>query len=166
VFASDVLDQVRATGLSDRVTFTGECDEDTVDGLYDASSVFVLPSHFETYGMVLTEAMARGLPIVTTTGGAIPSTVPSEVGVMVPPGDHVALACALRDLLTAPGDTAPARRSREELAAAALRHALTLPTWDDATSAFAEAVGSLTTPTRTITLTDDGRRGDIQPRLA
>ena len=51
-----------------------------------ASSLFVLPSHFEGYGMVLTEALARGLPVISTTGGAIPRTLPPHAGILVVPG--------------------------------------------------------------------------------
>ena len=160
-FAHDVERLVREAGLSDRIEFPGECDEETVDALYDASSIFVLPSHFEGYGMVLTEAMARGLPVVATTGGAIPDTVPPETGVLVPPGDEVAMARVLRGLLSASPDRAydSVGRSRTSLAAAARRHASSLPTWDRAADAFAEAVSALTP-------TDDRFRGDVQPRLA
>ena len=76
--------------MGERVEFVGECDEAALNALYDESSVFVLPSYFEGYGMVLTEALARGLPIVSTTAGAIPDTVPPEAGVLVAPGDEEA----------------------------------------------------------------------------
>ena len=165
VFVDALQRHVRAAGLANRIVFTGECDEETVDGLYDASSIFVLPSYFEGYGMVLTEAMARGLPIVTTTGGAIVDTVPPEAGILVPPGDDVALARVLRGLLSSAPDPGPDRadRSRSALAAAARRHASTLPTWEDAVDQFAQAVCALGT---VAARTDDRRRGNVQPRLA
>ena len=144
-FARAVGRQAREAGLAARVTFPGEAGVAEMEALYDASSVFVLPSHFEGYGMVLTEALARGLPVVSTTGGAIPHTVPPDAGILVPPGDAAALAAALRTLLAdggGSGGSAAALRAR--FGAAARRHAAALPDWDDASEAFAAAVRALT----------------------
>ena len=88
--------------------------------------------------MALAEALARGLPIVSTTGGAIPFTVPADAGILVDPDDPVAFATALRSLLTDP----PTRR--DALAVAARRHADDLPTWEASELAFATAVEELT----------------------
>jgi glycosyltransferase involved in cell wall biosynthesis len=76
------------------------------------------------------EAIARGLPTVTTTGGALAVSVPEGAAVQVPPGDAGALAAALRPLLADPS-------AREALAARALVAASTLPTWDFQVAAFA-----------------------------
>ena len=132
-YAKRVQEQARASGVADRVHFVGECDADALDALYDTSSFFALPSYFEGYGMVLAEAMMHGLPVVATTGGAVPGTVPREAGVLVPPGDDQALADALGVLIRD-----PARRSR--CGEAALRHANSLPGWDQAAAEFADAV--------------------------
>lgn len=139
-FAHAVRRQVEEAGLGGRIELAGDCGSDTMDALYDSSSLFVLPSHFEGYGMVLTEALARGLPVVSTTGGAIPHTLPAGVGVLLPPGDAAALAAALRTLL-APGAGA-ARRMR--LAEAARRYAADLPDWEAAAAAFGAALLELT----------------------
>ncbi len=85
-FTQRVVTQVREAGLSDRIAFPGECDRDTTDLLYMRSSIFILPSHYESFGMVLTEAMARGLPIISTTGGAIPRPYPSTLASWSHPG--------------------------------------------------------------------------------
>ena len=128
-FAREVRIAVEDTGLGHRIQLVGECDTGTLERLYAGSSIFVLPAHYEGYGMVLAEALAHALPIVSTTGGAIPSTVPDAAGVLVPPGDHRALAGALATLL---GDDA----RRQSMAAAARRHADTLPVWSDAAVRF------------------------------
>ena len=141
-FAREVRRLAEEAGLDARIGFPGECGAAGMDAFYDASSLFVLPSHFEGYGMVLTEALARGLPVVSTTGGAIPQTVPPGAGVLVPPGDVGALAAALRTLL-APGDGAGAAE-RARLAAAARRYAAGLPDWETTAEAFGAAVLALT----------------------
>jgi len=62
----------------------------------------VLPSRFEGYGMAYAEAIAHGVPVVGTTAGAIPETVPAGAGVLVPPDDIDALAATLSARLGAP----------------------------------------------------------------
>ncbi len=113
--------------------FLGEADGPTLAGLYDAADVFVLPSWFEGYGMVVTEALAHGLPVVTTTGGSLGQIVPEGVCERVEPGDVEALTAALEGLLRSPG-------ARERLASAARRHARGLPTWADQARALEEAL--------------------------
>ena len=130
----------REAGVADRLRFTGECRAGELDHLYHRASLFVLPSYYEGYGMALADALARGLPVVSTTGGAIPHTVPADAGVLVPPGDEAALAGALRRLLVEPGGA----ERRATLAAAARRHARELPDWPEAARRFAEAILALT----------------------
>jgi glycosyltransferase involved in cell wall biosynthesis len=116
--------------LDERVRLIGEQSEAGLQPFYDAADLFVLASHHEGYGMVLAEALARGLPIVSTTAGAIPDTVPAAAGILVPPGDPAALAAALRRVLTEPG-----LRARLAAGARAARHSL--PSWADAVRVFA-----------------------------
>jgi glycosyltransferase involved in cell wall biosynthesis len=80
--------------------------------------------------MVLAEALAYGLAVVSTRAGAIPDTVPADAALLVAPGDSSALAGALARLMD---DTTLRRR----LAAAARRAAATLPGWSDAAARFA-----------------------------
>ena len=138
-FSDSVLGLARALGLEDRIDFPGELGAPELDTLYHAASIFVLATHYEGYGMVLAEALARGLPVVSTRGGAVPDTVPPEACVLVPPGDERALAAALRELLS--GSAGAARRAR--LAEGSLRHGRSLPTWGDAALAFERAVREL-----------------------
>ena len=86
--------------------------------------------------MALAEAVAHGLPVVSTTAGAIPETVPAGAGVLVPPGDSRALAKAL-------ASTARRSAARRELAADARAARATLPTWRGAADKFAAALDGL-----------------------
>ena len=138
-FADSVLALARTLGLEDRIDFPGELGAPDLDTLYHSASIFVLATHYEGYGMVLAEALARGLPVLSTRGGAVPDTVPYEAGVLVPPGDERALAAALRELLS--GSEGAARRAG--LAEGSLRHGRSLPTWGDAALAFERAVREL-----------------------
>ena len=116
-YATLVRELTRKTGLAGRVRFLGECESDRLDDLYHHASLLVLPSHYESYGMVLAEALARGLPVVSTTGGAIPLTVPGDASVLVPPGDDAALAEALHGLLAGRGRCQTPRRVGERRSA-------------------------------------------------
>ncbi len=142
-YARRVRALVEEHRLAGRIRFVGECRRAALDRIYGASSLFVLASHYEGYGMVLTEALARGLPVVGTTGGAIPDTLPSDAALLAPPGDDRALAAAIGSLLdpdeagAGKGESAGAGR-RAVLAAAARRHAAALPDWDAAVRTFEE----------------------------
>jgi glycosyltransferase involved in cell wall biosynthesis len=143
-YARSVLAHVRAAGLADRVVFPGELDGAALDALYLASSVFVLPSHHESYGMVLVEAMARGLPIVATRAGAIPGTVPAGAGILVAAGDDAALAAALRPLVEdGPDHPDGARERRCVLGAVGRHHAARLPDWEQAAAELERALREL-----------------------
>jgi glycosyltransferase involved in cell wall biosynthesis len=133
----DTAAALRATaakaGIAERVQWLGELAPAALGDVYDCADLFVLASHLEGYGMALAEALARGLPIVSTRAGAIPDTVPDDAGVLAAPGDAAALAAALRSLLED-------RSALERLAAGARRARTRLPTWDDASRAFARAL--------------------------
>ena len=120
---------IRDLGLSERVTLIGEQDEHGLSGFYHRADLFVLASHHEGYGMVLTEALARGLPIISTTAGAIPDTVPEGAGILVPPDNPVALAAALRHVLSDAGEW-------QRLVSGARKARHGLPNWDDAVAGF------------------------------
>lgn len=85
----------RQLDLEDRVTFAGDLDTAALAACYDAADLFVLATRRETYGMAVAEALAHGLPVVSTTTGSIPDLVGHDAGVLAPPGDAAALAEAL-----------------------------------------------------------------------
>jgi len=129
-------DRIRDLGLGARVSLHGEVSESARDAAYGRAEVFALPSFHEGYGMVFAEAMAWGLPIVATTGGAIPDTVPAQAGRLVAPGDRPALVSALAELI---GDDD--LRARMSLAARSAAQAL--PDWRAASTRWIEAVERL-----------------------
>lgn len=113
-----------ATFPNGRMRLLGALDRAELDAAFARADVFVHPSLFEGYGMVLAEALRRGLPVVASTGGASGDTVPDGAGLKVPPGDASALAEALRAVLS---DNA----LRRHLADAAFAAGARLPTWDE-----------------------------------
>ena len=123
-------------GLSDRVSWLGEADAAALNALYHGADLFILASHHEGYGMVLTEAVMRGLPVVATDAGATSEALPEGAGVLVPPGDATALAAALTPLIADPG-------ARATLAAGARQARESLPSWQDAGAKFAAAIEDL-----------------------
>ena len=136
IFVARVRALIAEAGLEHRVRLVGELSGEALGLAYDSASIFVLPSWYEGYGMALTEAVARGLPIVSTTGGAIPHTVPPGAAMLVAPGDVEALSEALRQWLDEPDD-------RHRAAVAARDAAVGLPSWGDQVEAFAAAVREL-----------------------
>jgi glycosyltransferase involved in cell wall biosynthesis len=120
-------------GLQDRVSFAGEGDDAVVARAYAAADLFVLPTYYEGYGMVVAEALARGLPVVSTRTGAIPDLVGDDAGIIVPPGDVDALHAALRRVLSD-------RDLRASLQHGARMARGRLPRWPDAARKFAEVL--------------------------
>lgn len=100
-----LLQRVATLGLEGRVQLLGALPDDAeVRAWYGRASVFCLPSEQEGFGIVFLEAMASGLPVVSTSAAAIPEVVPDgEAGLLVPPRDPIALAEALLRLLQDPG---------------------------------------------------------------
>ncbi|GEO14981.1 glycosyltransferase family 4 protein [Microvirga aerophila] len=130
--------QIDAAGLSDRIRFTGAVSDHALPSLYGEADIFVLASHFEGYGMVLTEALAHGLPIVSTRVGAATETLSDEVILKVMAGDPIALGEALASLL----DDGKRRRA---LAEAAISHAQHLPDWSQTVAVVAAHLKNSTT---------------------
>lgn len=121
---------VRDMNLEERVVFVGDVDAGTLALIYDTSDLFVLATVHETYGMAVAEALARGLPVVSTRTGAIPALAGDAAGLLVAPGDAEAFAEGLATVLRNPD-------LRERLAAGARSVRDRLPTWKTATANMA-----------------------------
>jgi glycosyltransferase involved in cell wall biosynthesis len=99
--SSAILARIDAEGLTGRVIVTGFRRD--VPALLTAMDVFVFPSHAEAFGLALIEAMATGLPTVSSNcDGVLDIVVEGETGLMVPPRDSAALTAAVRSLLADP----------------------------------------------------------------
>jgi glycosyltransferase involved in cell wall biosynthesis len=122
--------------LGNRIAALGAVSPQRLTALYAEADVFVLASRFEGYGMAYAEALAHGLPVIGTSAGAIPDTVPPDAGLLVTPGDIPAFAQALRRVI---GDAELRRR----LASAARAAALRLPTWRQSAEIIARALERL-----------------------
>jgi glycosyltransferase involved in cell wall biosynthesis len=121
---------VRRERLDDRVALVGELDAAALRARYDEADVFVLATLRETYCMAVAEALARGLPVVSTQTGAIPELVRpgangTPAGLITPPGDVKAMA---RELSRVCGDSA----LRATLARGARQARTRLPRWETA----------------------------------
>jgi glycosyltransferase involved in cell wall biosynthesis len=118
-FASRLRRQAREGEILERVRLAGPRTADDLDRAYAAADVLVLASYAETYAMVVTEALARGLPVVGTAVGGLPEALGrgadgSLPGLLVPPDDPSALAAALRRWLGDAGLRQRLRRVAEE----------------------------------------------------
>lgn len=131
--AAALAQAVMRFGLQQRVLLHGELAGDALAARYAQADAFVLPSQHEGYGMALAEALAHGLPVISTRAGAIPETVPADAGALVTPGDLPALRSALQRLLD---DAA----WRAQCAAGARAARLRLPTWEHSAARFADAL--------------------------
>jgi len=113
---SDYKALAQSLGLADKVHFLGHGRQTQVRDLMRQADVFVLPSRFETFGVVLIEALATGTPVVATRSGG-PETIVTTpmLGQLVAPEDIGALAQAIQDetahLAAAPRDLAHKRNA-------------------------------------------------------
>ena len=125
-----------ANRLGAKIEVLGVISAERLASLYADADLFVLASRFEGYGMAYAEALARGLPVVGTTAGAIPDTVPPDAGMLVEPNDVKALTRALRILIENP-------KERLWLASGARAAGEALPEWEAQAKLFAEAIEAL-----------------------
>jgi glycosyltransferase involved in cell wall biosynthesis len=134
--AAQLHADIQQNRFADRIEVLGVLPPDRLAAIYTSADIFVLASRFEGYGMAFAEAMAHGLPVIGTTAGAIPDTVPPEAGVLVEPHDVNALARALRLMIERPDE-------RRWFAAGARAAGEKLPTWRESAERFAGAIEAL-----------------------
>ncbi len=137
-FVERVRGQVEEYGLADRMRLVGPRTGDQLDAAYAATDLLVLPSRGETYGMVVTEALARGIPVLATAVGGVPEALGQAPdghapGILVEPDDPAALAAALRRWLSEP-------ELRRRLRHTARLRRGTLAGWPDTAAAVSRAL--------------------------
>jgi glycosyltransferase involved in cell wall biosynthesis len=138
-YVSELQTQVYARTWERRVLFTGPLSAAAVGTAYNTADLLVLPSRSESYGMVIVEALAHGLPVVATAVGGVPEAlggrepVGAMPGLLVPADDESALAGALRAWLDDPG-------LRQRLVGSAARRRPTLRTWESTVSEVADVL--------------------------
>lgn len=129
-YAAELDSLAENLGIQARVERTGALDGDALEEAWNRAEVFALATRFEGFGMAIAEAMARGLPVAITDGGAAGSLVPAQAGVVAPVDDLAQFIKALRRLVFSPP-------LRAEMGAAGYAHARNLPGWTDQARAFA-----------------------------
>jgi glycosyltransferase involved in cell wall biosynthesis len=128
-YADRVRGLIAEHGLTERLRLRGPRTGEALAAAYAAADLVVLPSRAETYGMVVTEALARGIPVVASAVGGVPEALGALPGILVPPDDASALAAALRRWLTEPA-------LRDELRDSALRRRDELNPWEESVRAM------------------------------
>jgi glycosyltransferase involved in cell wall biosynthesis len=136
VFVERLRLDAEAAGVGGRIRFPGVQIGADLAHAYAAADLLVLASRAETYGMVVTEALARGLPVIATAVGGLPEALGEtsdgrRPGLLVPPEDTVALATALRNWLVD-------AKLRYRLRDAARERRSTLSSWDAPTDRIAQ----------------------------
>lgn len=94
----DIFRQVESFGLKHRVHFTGYISQHDLPVVYNLASLFVYPTLYEGFGLPPLEAMACGVPVITTNVSSLPEIV-GDAGVLIPVNDHEALVTAMVQIL-------------------------------------------------------------------
>jgi glycosyltransferase involved in cell wall biosynthesis len=121
--------------IADRVRFAGTVVGDALEALWQSADIFALATHYEGYGMVIAEALKRGLPVVVTRGGAAGELLTPESGLVCPVDDRDQISKSLRRLIFGAD-------LRREIADEAWKRGQTLPSWADQAALFATALQS------------------------
>lgn len=97
--SSEVLDEVERLELKDRVYFTGYVPSNDLPGIYNLASLCVYPTRYEGFGFPALEAMACGVPLITSAVSSLPEIV-GDAGLLVTPDDEELLTQAMRSVLS------------------------------------------------------------------
>jgi glycosyltransferase involved in cell wall biosynthesis len=148
--------QAELAGISDRLRIAGPLTGSELDRAYAEADVLVLASRAESYGMVVGEALARGLPVIATEVGGLPEALGTVAGgrrpgLLVRPNDLAELTAALRNWLTDP-------QLRRQLRQAAGQRRTTLPGWLATISRIEEVLHRVNEPTDDLVSPDEADR--------
>lgn len=136
-FAARVADCAARAGLAERITWAGVLTRDPLESAYARADLLVAPSRSESYGMAVSDALRRGIPVVATRVGGIPEAVaPGDGALLVSPDRPDLLAAVLRRWIVEPG-------LRARMTATARRHSAARPGWSDTVSRIDAALGSV-----------------------
>jgi len=133
VHARELTALAEQLGVDRRVRFAGEVTGGALEALWREADLFALATHWEGYGMVVAEALKRGVPVAVSNGGAAGHLVTEEAGVVCPAGDQVNLSKALRRLIFS-------KELRRGMAEAAWQVGQSLPSWQTQVRDFAQAL--------------------------
>lgn len=134
IYANGLRALAQDLNLARQVTFHPEATGEALEALWRNADLFALTSHFEGYGMVWAEALRRGLPVIATNTGAVPTLVAPDVGVVCAPGDVEQLSKAMRRLIFDPA-------LRADMAESAWKAGQALPSWHDQAVRLAAVLG-------------------------
>lgn len=140
-FVDHLRGRVIELGIADRVRFRGALVGTALDAAYARADLFVTASRGETYGMVVTEALAHGIPVLATRVGGLPEALGhtpagQRPGVLVPPEDPAALAGSIEQWLGDP-------RLRRQLRHKAAERRPLLPSWSTASTEVARVLAGV-----------------------
>jgi len=96
-----IVKLIKKLSIEDSIVFTGRISNEDFVRQYAKASVAVIPSVYEGFGLPAGEAMACGVPVISTTGGALPEVV-GDAGILIPPADSSALTKAISNVLDNP----------------------------------------------------------------
>ena len=132
-YSQQVRQAIADVGLEDRIELVGEVDESGLADMYSQADFFVLPSLYEGYGMVIDEALAEGLPVISSDGGALANTSARPGVVQYCAGDVRALEARIRNWLEHPDQLDHSRRL-------AARESRRIRSWADTARDVSEAL--------------------------
>ena len=145
-----IVKLVRKLGIGDIVHFTGRIQNEEFADYYSRATVAVVPSVYEGFGIPAAEAMACGVPLITTSGGALPEVV-GNAAMIVPPADTSALTKAITHLLNNPEE-------RVKYAQAGLERVNSVFSWPKAAKKWSRFTG------RQLMVTVDFHELKLKPR--
>jgi glycosyltransferase involved in cell wall biosynthesis len=120
---------IRQLKMEHRIIVHGIVERHEISTVFLNADLFLMPSLFESYGMAITESLAHGIPVVTTSAGNIPYTLPAGMGLLTEPGNEEQLADTIRSIFYDPV-------KYDALCKAASQYFKQVRSWEQAVSDF------------------------------